>query len=137
MSGLNNLKVLHETDQFIVGHIFETAFVIDKSNAKTHQIGDLYGDPSCALIDRYSKWCVVAGSTLFIWTPDKQIEIRDNNLYWACKLRQVDTNVVHVLVDPWSDNSSIWELNVITTERRKIRDVNHYRGKEFTEIIDW
>ena len=80
---------------------------------------------------------MVGGSTLFLWTPEKTIEIDDDNLSGACEFKQTETNKVQILIDPWADNSSIWELDTITAERKKISDFDNYKDKEFTETIEW
>ncbi|WP_461791425.1 hypothetical protein [Pedobacter sp.] len=132
-----NFHKLFETDIYLVGHIFETTYLIDKTNEYSIILGDSYGDPSCALIDKDNKWCLVGGSTLILWTPDNTVEIKDDNLYWASKLRQTDTNKAHILIDRWANNSSIWEIDINSTERKKLSDFDNYKNKEFTENIDW
>lgn len=100
-------------------------------------MGDFYGDPSCGLISNDNKWCLVGGSTLRLWTGSEVFEIKDDNLNWACKFRQVDANKVEILIDPWSDNSSVWELNIQTRENRKIKDFANYKDREYTDDIEW
>ena len=133
----NNFIKLYETEKYLVGHIFENAYLLKKETGKTTLIGDFYGEPSCALISQNNKWCIVGGSTLKIWTEDEVFEIKDDNLYWACKLMQVDINKVEILIDPWADNSSIWELNIQTKEYKKLMDFNNYKNQQYTDEIEW
>ena len=137
MTNQNNYIKLHSTEKFIVGHIFETAYLTEIASGQTTIIGDFYGDPSCGLISNDNKWCLVGGSTLRVWTENEVYEITDDNLYWACKLRQIDNNKVEILIDPWADNSSVWEFNIKTKESKKIKDFDNYKDKEYTDEIEW
>jgi hypothetical protein len=137
MTNQNNYIKLHATEKFVVGHIFETAYLTDIDSGQTTIIGDFYGDPSCGLISNDNKWCLVGGSSIKVWTENEVYEIKDDNLKWACKLRQIDSNKVEILIDPWADNSSVWEFNIKTKERKKIKDFDKYRDKEYTDEIEW
>lgn len=132
-----NYIKLHETDEFVLGHIFEQVYLTEKTTDRVVFIGDFYGDPSCGLISRDNTWCLVGGATLILWTEMGVTEIEDSNLRWACKLRQTDTNTVEILIDPWADTSSIWEFNTHTRERTRIKNFDDYKNKEYTDDIDW
>lgn len=132
-----NYHELHANDKYSVGHVFENIYITNKIENKTINIGSMYGEPSCALISEENSWCIVGGSELLLWKENTVIEIKDDNLYWACRLRQSDHEKVQILVDPWSEGSSIWELNIHTLESEKIRDFDSYKGKTYTENIDW
>ncbi len=133
----NNFHKLSETDIYLVGHIYEIAYLIDKIKEYSIILGKFYGNPSCALIDKDNKWCLVGGSTLILWTLKKTSEIKDDNLCGTYEIRQTDSNKVQILIDPWANNSSIWELNIKIGERKKISDFDKYKNKEFSEIIEW
>lgn len=130
-------RKLYETNKLVVGHIFETAYITNKNTGESTFIGDFIGDPSCGFISSDDKWCLIGGSTLILWTEEKITEINDKNLHWACKIRQTDINTVEILVDQWKNNSSIWELNIKTAERRKIKDFDNYKNQKYTDNIDW
>jgi hypothetical protein len=132
-----NLKILNETNKYVLGHIFENVYLIDKNTNIESDLGQIYGDPSCGLIDIDNKWCVVGGSTIIIWTPKETNNIQVEELNWACRIRQKDQNSVQILIDPWSDSSSIWELNIINKTYFKISDFTHYKDRKYTEQIDW
>jgi hypothetical protein len=136
MNETNYIKI-YETEKFIIGHVSESAYLTDISTGQTILIGDFYGNPSCGLISNDNKWCLVGGSTLRLWTGNEVYEIKDDKLYWACKLRQTGAEKVEILVDPWADNSSVWEFNIQTRESRKIKDFDNYKDKEYTDDIEW
>ena len=133
----NNFKILSETQKYILGHIFEKVYLVDIIANNSYELGSMYGDPSCGLIDRDNKWCIVGGATLIIWTMKEVTELKIDELYWACRIRQINQTNVHILIDPWADNSSIWELNILDKTYFKIRDFKDYQDKIFTEEIEW
>ena len=133
----DNFKILNETDKFVLGHIFEETYLIDKETNERFELGSMYGDPSCGLIDKDNKWCVIGGSTIIIWTAIETSELKIDELYWACKLKQINQNSIQILVDPWADNAAIWELNIIDKSHFKISEFKNYIDKEYTEQIEW
>ena len=131
-----NFKNLDETDKYIIGHVFENAYLIDKITGEKIYLGNLYGDPSCGIIDKGNKWCLVGGETLVIWKTDGTISpIKDEVLYWTCRVRQIDSYNVELLVDAWSDRSSIWKLNIDTFDRHKVKDI--ITNGRYEENLDW
>ncbi|MBC8053194.1 MAG: hypothetical protein H7Y13_09020 [Sphingobacteriaceae bacterium] len=130
-------RKLYETSNWTVGYIYEYAYLTDKSNGTTILLGGFIYDPTCALISDENLWCVVGGDKLLIWAPNEAYEIVDDNLKNIGALRQVDSNTIHILTDPWSENSAIWEFSIRTRQRRKLRDFNDYKDKEYTEDIKW
>jgi hypothetical protein len=133
----DNFTILDETSKFVLGHIFEEVYLFDKETNGRYELGSIYGDPSCGLIDQDNKWCIIGGSTLIIWTPKETNEVKVDELYGACKLRRINQDKVQVLIDPWSDNSAIWELNIMDKSYFKICEFKNYRNKEYTEQIEW
>ncbi len=132
-----NFKILNETDKFILGHIFEEVCLIDKETNKKYELGSMYGDPSCGLIDQDNKWCIIGGATLIIWSTKETTELKVDEFYWACRFRQIDQNNVQILIDPWEDNSSVWELNVIDKSYFMICEFKNNQNKEYTEHNEW
>ncbi|MFN8358692.1 MAG: hypothetical protein U0264_02145 [Candidatus Kapaibacterium sp.] len=133
----DNFKILNETNKYVLGHIFEETYLFDKETNERYELGSMYGDPSCGLIDQDNKWCVIGGSTVIIWTTKETTELEVDELYWACRIRQINLNSVQILIDPWADNSSIWELNILDKSHFKICDFKNYKDKAFTEQIEW
>jgi hypothetical protein len=121
----SNFHKLHETDRFILAYVFEAAYLIDKKSEKEMYLGDFYGDPTCGLISEDNNWCIVGGATLSIWKVEGNVlTIKDDNLYWACKIRQTAPYEVQLLIDAsWSDKGSVWSFNINTSERHKLKDL--------------
>lgn len=133
----NNFKILNETNKYVLGHIFEDIYLIDKETNEKYELGNMYGDPSCGLIDQDNNWCIIGGSTLIIWTAKETTELKVDELYWACRIRQINQKSVQILIDPWADNSTIWELNIVDKSHSKICEFKNYHNKEYTEQIEW
>jgi hypothetical protein len=132
-----NFHRLHETDEFVIGHVFEDAYLINKINTIEIYLGDFYGDPTCGLISSNNDWCLVGGSELSIWMEDGNISrIKDDELYWICKIRQTAPYEVELLIDAWTDETSVWAFNIKTGERRKIKNYKKLND-EYSEHIDW
>ena len=130
-------KTLYETDQLILEYLYEDARLREKSSNDILLEDMFYGDPDCGLIDIDNKWAIVAGEHLTIWTPKKSKEITHDRLEWVCDLRVKDFETVEILIDPWADESSVWEINIHTFEIKRIRDFNDYREKEYTDNVIW
>ncbi len=82
----DNFKILSETNKYVLGHIFEETYLIDKVTNNKLQIGSMYGNPSCGLIGEDNNWCIVAGSTVIIWTSEKTVELKNTNYTVLVKL---------------------------------------------------
>jgi hypothetical protein len=52
-------------------------------------------------------------------------------------MRLKDRNTVEILIDPWGDNSAIWELNIINMEFKMKSAFNKYKDKPYTENVEW
>jgi len=133
----HQMRVLSETNNLILCHEFEVAWLKDKSTGKELFRDEFYGDPECGLIDGNNNWAVVAGEHLTIWS-NNQINILSNpDLKWVSAIRNKARNTIEVLIDPWSKESAIWEIDINTLNTKKIRDFSDYKEKEYTEDIVW
>lgn len=131
-------EILDETEELILGHIFEHAFLIVKAtNEMINLDEDSYGDPSCGIIDKMNDWCAVGGSLLVIWIDNKVDQIKDADLCWIYAIRQVGKYEMEILTDPWAESVAIWHFNVQTKEKRKIRPFPDYKGKRYTDDVVW
>ncbi len=130
-------NILYETDRLKIEHEFESTWLIDKLTNEILLKDDLYGDPDVALIDKNNKWAIVANKHLHIWTPEKSISLQTEEFRWIYSSRVKTEKIVEVLTDPWSETSSIWELDIETFDINKIKDFTDYRLKEYTENIVW
>lgn len=131
------MNTLYETDKLKLENEFEATFLIDKKSGQTLMEDDFYGDPNCGLIDKDNKWAIVAGEHLTIWTPKKWTRINDEELKWIHSIRIKNSETVEILIDPWSDNSAIWEINTRTFDFKKIKNFEDYKDQEYSENVIW
>lgn len=48
-----DMRILDETDKYFIGHIYEDAYLVEKSSGQEVLHDDFYGDPKCGLmVDR-------------------------------------------------------------------------------------
>lgn len=132
-----DMRILDETEKFFIGHIFEDAYLIEKRNGKEIVHDDFYGDPQCGLISKNNDWAIIAGEHLTIWARGKMTKIEDDDMKWICALRTQDQKTVEILVDPWSEKSAVWTLDVATLKFNKLKDFDDYKEKEHTDEIIW
>ena len=132
-----DMRILDETEKYFVGHIFEDAYLIEKKNGQQLFQDDFYGDPSCGLISKNDDWAIIAGEHLTIWRKGKTTKIDNEDLRWVYALRTNDQKSVEILIDPWTDKSAIWTLDIATLEFKKVKDFNDYKAKEHTDEIAW
>ena len=85
-----SFNILDETNELILGHIFENVFLINKRTNENLNLGDIFGDPSCGLISNKNDWCVVGGSNILVWTKEKIVRINDDPLNWIYGIRQTN-----------------------------------------------
>lgn len=137
MANQNEHKLLYETNKFAIGHIYENAYLIEKSSNKIVFLHSFYGDPNCALISEDNTWGIIGGSSLLLFTIKETIEMQNLKLEWISGLRQIENFKVEILIDPFSENSAMWELDILTGEKRKVKDFFKYRDLPYTEKIEW
>lgn len=129
---------LHETDKFVLGHLHENAYLVEKTTGTQHDLGDFYGDPVCGLISTDHNWCIISGGEKFVlWTPQSVTIIENIQLHNAFKIRQINPGNVQILIDPWVENAAVLELNIETRQVTKLRDFPNYKNKPFTENVAW
>ncbi len=117
------MNILHETEKFKIENEFENTFLVDKRNGEILLEDDFYGNPTCALIDEENNWAVIGGEHLTIWNSKKWKRIEHVKLKWIHDLRMESPNTVKILVDPWSESSSIWEIDTKTFKFIKVKDL--------------
>lgn len=132
-----DMRILDETERYFIGHIFEDAYLIEKRNGEEILVDDFYGDPSCGLISKSNDWAIIAGDHITIWRKGKVTKIDREELRWVHAIRTADDQIIEILIDPWSENSAIWALDIKTYELTKVKPFDDYRDKELSEDVVW
>ena len=136
------MHTLFETETLRIQHEYEQTQLVRKSSGVVLLEDDFYGDPDCAIISNNDDWAIMAGEHLTIWKETRRgkyesTTIENEELRWIHSLRIKTDNIVEILINPWSEKSAIWELNIDTLQVVKIRDFMDYFEKGYTEDIKW
>jgi len=124
-----------ETVTLLLVSIFENGYLLHLDTETVTYLNFFYGDPTCALISNNNKWAVMGGTEqLTIWNKGVISEVKINGVF---DVRQIDEERVHILIDPWYDDSAIWELNIITLGMQMVRPFTDYINKEYTDNVIW
>lgn len=131
------MNILYETEQLIFEHDYEMAWLKLKISGEVLLEEFFYGEPMCGLIDVENKWAVVAGDHVTVWTLQTSKIIKHEDLGWVHALRVKDQDTIEILIDPWSDKSAIFELNISTLLIKKVSDFVDYWGQEYSDTVIW
>ncbi|WP_298898809.1 hypothetical protein [uncultured Psychroserpens sp.] len=131
------MLILFETEKLKLEYEYELVNLIEKSSNQILLEDDFYGDPTCGIIDSSNKWAIIGGIHLTFWTPSKTQKFHSYEFEHISDLRIKDDNTIEILTDPWSEKSSIWELNLNTSVLTKIRKFTDYRNKKYTDNVVW
>ncbi|MCX8531278.1 hypothetical protein [Chryseobacterium luquanense] len=138
-----NFKKLFENAAMIVGHVYETAYCINKLTKEEFCIFEFLEDPSCSIVGENNDWCLIGGNVLILKT------LVDNTLRLVGDFKQIfdlkyiDAYTAQILTDPWSENSEIWQISFDVNKftqpltLSKIRDFKEYFDKPYSENIKW
>ena len=132
-----DIKPLDEIDSYVLFSEHEDVFLFDKDLNKEIWRTSIYGNATCGVLGLVNKWVVIGGEHLIIWKNNKLQKIKDPELMWAHEMRQVENDIIEILIDPWSKRSAIWSLNVKTLVKKKIKDFEEYKNKPYQEKIEW
>jgi len=64
---IQSLTIIDETEELMIGHLYETAYLIKKSKGEVLLEDDFMGDIQCGIIDRNNKWAILGGTHLSLW----------------------------------------------------------------------
>jgi hypothetical protein len=138
-----NFRKLSENTVMLLGHFFENAYVFNKITKEEFGIFQFNSDPVCGLIGKNNDWCLVGGDILVLKTwVDKTLRVI-GDLKHIHELRATNEYTVQILIDPWTVESAIWQLDIDLTKLTKpinlfkIRDFTDYINKPYTEQVIW
>jgi hypothetical protein len=119
--------ILAESDNYKITHSYEAVY-LNFSNRKIY-IGDFYGDPRGAIIDKNGKWLITFGEGLilyylrepFLQYPqiDRNHQIQwwqwgrnNNQTIWIESMRQTDDSQIITNVEKDFEQYQYFDLNV-------------------------
>jgi hypothetical protein len=127
-----------------LGHIFEEAYCLNKVTKEEFGIWRFQeGDPTCGIVGKNNDWCLVGGEILILKTFFDHTVRPVGDLKDIHDIRLVDAYTVQILIDPWSENAAIWQLDLDlnraapTSNLWKIKDFKDYLDKPYVENVLW
>lgn len=133
----NDFRIIQETDLYMLGYLWEQAYLFDKVNRKEILLCEFYGVCDSGMLSPNNDWCIVGGDLISVWKNGQVYVIDNDELKWVHDIRQIAPFVVEILIDPWSENSAIWQFNIEDLTFVKIRDFNEYKDKPHVENVAW
>jgi hypothetical protein len=138
-----NFKQFFENAVMLLGHVFETAYCYNKITKEEFGLFRFDNDPTCGVVGKNNDWCLVGGDVLVLktWFDNSLRLIGD--LRQIHELRSVDDYKTQILLDPWSNEAAIWQLEIDKTKPtrpitlEKVKDFKDYTDKPYTEHIVW
>lgn len=122
------MHLLAQSKNYAIGHEYETVYLLSRGHPVV--IGDFYGDPGVALIDRDEKWCAVGGHGLVLYRleePFAQFQMGVPSVqYVAINQEKAEWSWwVESLAQRGPDEIEVW------LERDQRYRVSFTRGKDF------
>lgn len=119
-----NFRILAESQNYILGNVFEYGSIIDRRSGEEIYIGESYGDPEFGLIDKNETWAILLGYDSYLWTPTEilKLSVFEEILKWPFEARQVTNFEVEILSDPWRDDPGVYLFNTQTKAINRVRD---------------
>lgn len=129
--------ILYETNILRIESVYEYVVLRNKASNEILLENEFYGDPQCGLIDHNNEWAVIAGDHIVVWNSGRTSIIKNNKLSFIHSLRMKSRYAIELLVDPWSDLSAIWNLDIDSCKLNRIDSFNAYKDTEWTDEVNW
>ena len=116
------MNILANNSFYTIWNEYETTFLTISKKKKNIVIGDFYGDPECAIIDKYNKFCVVGGCGIIIYyfkRPFLPYKYNTNCTQWKEYYR----------------DGSIYVINIIQLDRNRIEIIFENGEKEIIQVL--
>lgn len=134
---MKDVKPLDEIDSYMLFSQHEDVFLFDKDSNKEVWRTSMYGNATCGLLGLVNEWAVIGGEHLIVWIDNKLNPITDTELKWIHDLRQIGDDEIEILIDPWSERSAVWQLNLKTFKKTRIKDFNDYKDQPYQDKVNW
>lgn len=130
-----NRTILSDTKNYSLITEYESTILLNKIDNKELHLRDHYGDPSCGNIDKNEQWCIVGGEGITVYFIDQKKSITLLAGLFIHSIRIKEHNKINIIVDPWSDESGTWELNIKNLSIKKISKEPDLRDEPYQESI--
>lgn len=113
---------IDETDNLILGGLWERIYLIDKRNNSEIELGDLDGVVDIGIISKDNSWAITGRDVILLWRNGQTFTIDKKELGCVEGIKLIGENLVELEVDTLNlnGNKSNWTLNAVTQELAKI-----------------
>jgi hypothetical protein len=144
-----SLHVLAESRQFVLGNSYESVVVVRKADSSQFAAGEHYGDPKVGLISPSEEWFVTGGEGLLCYSVSAGLQsffrqgcppvpAGTKVRYWPVHSARFESeSVVRVLIDPWSEYASVWELDLKSSSISKLREGPRLHGQPYQDVVHY
>jgi hypothetical protein len=106
-------RLLDETDQLKVVHVYESTYIVRKSDHLILCYIDILGEPECGLIGSDSKWVLIGGQKLYFWINNEIHEYyTEGDFEWVEKMKMIDKTKVEIEIEASPTKKSKWVFNI-------------------------
>ncbi|GGB03203.1 hypothetical protein [Puia dinghuensis] len=136
-------RLLYENYVMSLGHLYEEAYCYNKLTKEEIGIWQFQHDPTCGVVSKNNDWCLVGGEILILRTFFDRTVRPIGDLQDIHEIRLIDENTAQILIDPWSENAAVWQLDLVMNRAApafslwKIKDFKDYPDKPYAENVNW
>jgi len=136
-------KLLYENFVVILGHLYEETYYYNKLTKEEIGVWKFQYDPTCGIVGKNNDWCLVGGDILILRTFLDHTVRPIGDLRDIHEIRLIDDYTAQILIDPWSENAAIWQLDLDLNRFAprnslwKVKDFKDYFGKPYEENVNW
>jgi hypothetical protein len=135
---MNMQQVLAESHNYLLVHEYEQVFVCARSTGERTEAGSHYGDPQCGVIAPDESWFATGGEGIVIFSFNGGLHEylrRSASTFFVSAMRFEAPNGLRVLIDPWSNEASVWFLAPASGQLTKLRDGPNLRYEPYRENV--
>ena len=137
---METYRLLAASRRYVLEHAYETVFVLCRATGQRTAVAFHHGDPVCGIIAPDETWFATAGEGVAVFRFDggSTTYLRDGGTPWhVSAMRLEGSDTLRFLVDPWSDQASVWQLHPGTRHLVKLRDGPYLRDQPYRETVDY
>ena len=136
-------RLLYQNFAMILGHLYEDAYYFNKLTNEEIVVWRFQYEPTCGVIGQNNDWCLIGGEILILKTFFDHTVRPIGNLQDIHEIRLVGERAAQILIDPWSENAAIWQLDLDLNNAAprnnlwKVKDFKDYLDKPYEENVIW
>jgi len=131
---MENDTLLAQSPRYLLTHAYETVFVLCRATGQRTVVAHHYGDPVCGMIAPDESWFASAGEGVSVYTFSGGAAHYLRSQGAPCHVAAIRSDgpaTIRILVDPWSDQAAVWQLQPGTGRLVKLRDGPHLQDQPY------